>query len=263
MSKMLIVNEVGGRLNLQINRPESLNSLNSQLLTEINGVLKEIETRSDIGVVVVSGVGDRAFVAGADIKEMLSFSPEQAFAFSKLGAQVFSKLESLPQIVIAQVQGFALGGGLELAMACDFLVASEKAKFGLPEVSLGLIPGFGGTLRLARRIGAAKALQWISTADKFNAHEALNAGLINAMLPPSELENHVNELAGRILRNGPQAVRVAKRVLRAGLDAPHAVGSDLESSQFGLLFNTRETTEGLAAFVEKRPPSCQSPKAEI
>ena len=239
---------------LEITRPEALNALNAAVLTELGVHVAALQLRTDISVVVLSGSGDKAFVAGADIKEMQNLTSVQAQSFSRLGSQVFAALENLPQVVIASVQGFALGGGLELAMATDFIVASQKARFGLPEVSLGLIPGFGGTQRLARRIGAAKALQWLVTADKYSADEAAAAGLVNHVVPHEELSAFVQNLVTRISKNGPDAVRAAKFVLREGLAGTLKSGCELESSYFGLRFKTAEATEGLSAFVDKRPP---------
>ena len=249
---------VGTTAWLEITRPEALNALNAAVLKELSEHASVLERRRDLSVVVLSGAGDKAFVAGADIKEMQNLTPVQAQEFSRLGSLAFTALENLPQIVIASVQGFALGGGLELAMAADFIVASQKARFGLPEVSLGLIPGFGGTQRLARRIGAAKALQWLTTADKYSADEAAAAGLVNSVVPHEELSTFVQNLVARISKNGPESVRTAKFVLREGLNGTLKGGSELESGFFGLRFQTAEAREGIAAFVEKRP--AQFPK---
>jgi len=237
---------------LTVSRPEALNALNSQVLTELGAHARSLAEMRDVQVVVITGEGEKAFVAGADIKEMLAFTSEEAARFGRVGAQAFAALARLPQIVIAKVNGFALGGGLELALAADFIYASAKARFGLPEVMLGLIPGFGGTQRLADRIGVARALEWVTGADKYDANEALAAGLVNRVVAPEELNDAVNTLARRIAANGPGAVRSAKAVVTASRRTDAGVGFELESAQFGLRFGTAEAKEGLAAFVEKR-----------
>jgi enoyl-CoA hydratase len=238
---------------LQINRPEALNALNSNVLRELAEHAQALAQRGDVQVVILSGAGDKAFVAGADIKEMLAFTPEQAAAFGRVGAQAFAAISRLPQVVIARVHGFALGGGLELALAADFIIASSKAKFGLPEVTLGLIPGFGGTQRLAERIGVARALEWVTSAERYGAEEAHAIGLVNRVVAPEELEATVAALAKKIASNGPGATRAAKFVVSESRRANGGLGFELESAQFGLRFGTAEAKEGLAAFVEKRP----------
>lgn len=244
----------GTKARLVINRPSALNALNQQVLLEIQECCHQLSMHDSVHVLIVCSVGEKAFVAGADIKEMQSLKPDQAQEFSCLGQKVFSLLENLPQIVIAQVQGFALGGGLELALACDFIVASENAKFGLPEVTLGLIPGFAGTQRLARRIGISRAIEWISTAAKYTAQESLACGLINHMVKSDELAGVVENIADKISKNAPQAVRVAKQVVRQGMNSSFDTGSSLECANFGIRFATDEMHEGIAAFVEKRRP---------
>lgn len=238
---------------LQIERPDALNALNGDVLSELSLATEELRSRDDVHVVILSGSGEKAFVAGADIKHMHKLSSVEAHAFSLMGNRIFASLATLPQIVIARVQGFALGGGLELALAADFIVASSNAKFGLPEVSLGLIPGFGGTQRLTRKIGYARAMEWMATADKISADVALQCGLVNHVVAPEELVNFTNSLAGRILKNGPKAVKAAKVAARQGLETTLAMGSEFESSLFGLRFGTAESSEGMGAFVEKRP----------
>jgi enoyl-CoA hydratase len=244
----------GSKARLVINRPLALNALNHQILNEISDHCKQLAQNQSVQVVIVCSSGDKAFVAGADIKEMRDLNPQQAQGFSHFGQQVLAALENLPQIVIAQVQGFALGGGLELALACDFIVASENAKFGLPEVTLGLIPGFAGTQRLARRIGVSRAIEWISTAAKYSAQEAYSCGLLNHVVKPDELSSFVENLSDKIVENAPQAVRVAKQVVRQGMNTTAEVGSTLECANFGIRFSTVETSEGMAAFIEKRQP---------
>ncbi|APJ02534.1 enoyl-CoA hydratase/isomerase family protein [Silvanigrella aquatica] len=244
----------GKKAILQINRPTLLNSLNFQVLKEIHDHCLLLKNNADIQVVIVCGAGEKAFVAGADIKEMLEFkSNKEAQDFSEFGSKTFSLLENLPQIVIARVQGFALGGGLELALACDFIVASEKAKFGLPEVTLGLIPGFGGTQRLARRIGASKAIEWISSAEKYSAADALSCALVNHVVKQEELNSFTDQLSDKIIKNAPTAIRIAKTVIRQGLHCHLESGCALESKEFGNLFLKEESHEGMQAFIEKRP----------
>jgi enoyl-CoA hydratase len=237
---------------LTINRPESLNALNREVLQSVLKFAQELKGESAVRVVILKGSGEKAFVAGADIKEMQSLSPEQAQSFAQIGVEAFSSLAGLPQIVIAQVQGFALGGGLEFALSADFIVASEKAKFGMPEVTLGLIPGFGGTQRLASRIGVAKALEWLTTADKYSAEEALRAGLVSRVVAPEALESSVMGIAQKIVSNGPAAVRNVKNLVVASLRCDQGLPYDFESAAFGLRFQTSESREGIGAFLEKR-----------
>lgn len=244
----------GKKAILQINRPNQLNALNKQVLQEIHDHCLLLKDNKEVQVLILCGAGEKSFVAGADIKEMQDFnSAESATHFSSFGAKAFSMLENLPQITIARVQGFALGGGLELALACDFIIASEKARFGLPEVTLGLIPGFSGTQRLSRRIGESKAIEWISTADKYSANEAHISGLINHVTKHEELESYTDNLSDRIIKNAPHAIKVAKKVIKQGIKSSFAEGCILESSEFGLLFIGDEAKEGMRAFIEKRP----------
>ncbi|WGL61523.1 enoyl-CoA hydratase-related protein [Pigmentibacter sp. JX0631] len=246
----------GKKATLKINRPNQLNALNKQVIKEIYDHCLLLKENNEVKVLVVCGAGDKAFVAGADIKEMLEFtSAKEASEFSQYAANIFGTLENLPQITIAQVQGFALGGGLELALACDLIVASEKAKFGLPEVTLGLIPGFSGTQRLAKRIGVAKTIEWISTAHKYSAQEAFQAGLLNHVTKHEELSIFTNDITDKILKNAPTALKIAKKVVKFGSVSSFKEGCLLESVEFGLLFNTPEAKEGLAAFIEKRAPN--------
>lgn len=194
----------GKKAILQINRPDALNSLNQQVLQEIHENCLLLQNNKEITVVIVCGSGEKAFVAGADIKEMQAFkSCESAQQFSQNGSKAFLALENLPQITIARIQGFALGGGLELALACDFIIASEKARFGLPEVTLGLIPGFGGTQRLARRIGTPRALEWITSAEKYSATEAYGYGLINHVTKHEDLISFTEQMTEKILKTRP------------------------------------------------------------
>lgn len=243
----------GKKATLQINRPNLLNSLNQQVLQEIHDHCLLLKEKDQVQVVILCSAGDKAFVAGADIKEMQAFkSSEAAQNFSLYGSKIFTMLENLPQIIIARVQGFALGGGLELALACDFIIASEKARFGLPEVTLGLIPGFAGTQRLTRRIGYSKAIEWISTAEKYSASEAFSSGLINYVIKHEELISFTDQLSDKIIKNAPHAVKVAKKVMKQGMQSSFEAGCSMESAQFGLLFSGTEVEEGIKAFIEKR-----------
>lgn len=252
MAEVVSLNIQGAKAFLQIERPDALNALNGDVLQALDNRITELQSRNDVGVVIVSGAGEKAFVAGADIKFMQKLSAPEAQEFSRRGSGIFSRLESLPQIVIARVQGFALGGGLELALATDFIIASNKARFGLPEVSLGLIPGFGGTQRLTRKIGVSKALEWMTTAEKYTAEQAQAAGLVNHVVSPEELVSFTDKIADTILRNGPEAVKRAKFVAQKGMECGIDAAFQLESGYFGLCFGTAEAAEGIGAFVEKR-----------
>lgn len=240
---------------LTIERPEALNALNQQVLTELLDRCETLAKNTHVQVVIVTGSGGKAFVAGADIREMQYLTSLQAQAFSVLGMNAFRALENLPQVVIAKVNGFALGGGLELALACDFIVASDKSRFGLPEVTLGLIPGFAGTQRLARRIGLARALEWVTSAEKYDAPTAFAHGLINHIVKSEELDAFTDTLGTKITKNAPQAVRLAKQVMRTGIHSSFESGCALETAHFAVRFSTPEAQEGITAFVEKRPPN--------
>ena len=238
---------------LTMNRPDALNALDSATLRALGARIAELAADPDLRAVVVTGEG-RAFVAGADIAEMRSFSPEQAEAFSRLGHDSFDALEALPVPTIAAVGGFALGGGCELACACDWIYASEKARFGQPEVNLGAIPGFGGTSRLARRVGIAWAKEIVLTGERIDAEEAQRIGLVNRIFPHDELVDRAVAAGETVAQKGPLAVARAKRILQAGQDADPHVASALEQNAFGLVFATRDREEGMTAFVEKRDP---------
>lgn len=242
----------------EINRPDALNALNTEVLHELLRQVESVKCNDSASVVILRSVGDKAFVAGADIKEMLNYSTDQAFRFSSLGQSVFSALSDLPQVVIAQVQGFALGGGLELALAADFIIASQKAKFGLPEVGLGLIPGFGGTQRLVKRLGFAKALEWMTSAERYSAEVAYQLGLLNRVLEHEQLSTGVEALAQTIAAQGPRAVRAAKRAARAAESSHGQLGFEFEAQLFSSCFAGAEAREGLTAFVAKRKPEFRS-----
>ena len=236
---------------LTMNRPEALNALNEQVLRDLNAALDAVEANDEVLVVILTGAG-RSFVAGADIGQMKDLTPVQAKKFGSYGNQVFLKLENFPKPVIAAVNGLALGGGCELSMACDIRLASEKAKFGQPEVGLGITPGFGGTQRLARLVGPGMAKQLIYTAKNIKADEALRIGLVNAVYPAQELLPAAEKLAGTIAKNAPIAVRACKKAINDGLQVDMDRAVTIEEKLFGSCFETADQKEGMGAFLEKR-----------
>jgi enoyl-CoA hydratase len=237
---------------LTFNRPKALNALNRVTIGEMGKVLDEVE-RGGVRALVLTGAGDKAFVAGADIAEMASLGPEEARAFADLGQKTFARLERLAIPTVAAVNGFALGGGCELAMACDLIYASDKARFGQPEVNLGLIPGFGGTQRLTRRVGLMRAKEMIFTADFYGAETARAMGLVLEVLPPEKLLEHARGQARKIAGKGPLAVAAAKRVMEAGASGELGAACALERDGFAGLFASADAAEGMKAFTEKRP----------
>ena len=236
---------------LTINRPEALNALNSQVLSDLDEAITKVEADDSVHAVILTGAG-RSFVAGADIGEMKGFSARDGKKFGVHGGGVFLRLENLSKPVIAAVNGFALGGGCELAMSCDIRLASEKAKFGQPEVGLGITPGFGGTQRLPRIVGISKAMELILTAKVINAAEAERIGLVSAVYPPEELMDKAVELANAICANAPIAVAESKRCIRMGMQTDIATGSAFEAEAFGVTCGTEDKDEGMGAFLEKR-----------
>lgn len=238
---------------LTMNRPDALNALNSEVLDELDKVLDEIKENKDIRVLIITGEG-RSFIAGADIKEMSDLGGLEAKHFGNKGLAVFRKLELLPIPVIAQINGFALGGGCELAMSCDIRIASTKALFGQPEVHLGLIPGFGGTQRLQRLVGQGWAKYLIYSAENIKADKALEIGLVQNVVEPEELENTVNELANAIASQAPIAVRLAKEAINTGAQVDIDQAMKVEENAFGLVFTTEDKNVGTKAFIEKQNP---------
>ena len=236
---------------LTINRPEALNALNSQALSDLDEVITKVEASPDIHAVILTGAG-RSFVAGADIGEMKGFSAIDGKKFGVHGGGVFLRLENLSKPVIAAVNGFALGGGCELAMSCDIRIASEKAKFGQPEVGLGITPGFGGTQRLPRIVGISKAMELILTAKVIGAAAAKEIGLVSQVYAPEELMDKAMELANAICANAPIAVQESKRCIRMGMQIDIATGSAFEAEAFGVTCGTEDKNEGMGAFLEKR-----------
>lgn len=238
---------------ITINRPEALNALNTRFFNEMDHFLKDQSPRSTVKVVIITGKG-KAFVAGADISEMVDKSPEEGTNFSRLGQNTFRSIEKLNIPVIAAINGFALGGGLELAMACDFRIASSKAKFGQPEVSLGMIPGYAGTQRLSRLVGLADALYMLTTAEMIGAEDALRIGLVQKVYEPDALMDEVFKIANTIKSKGPEAIKKVKYVTRVGHDMDFDHASELEADYFGTQFKA-EGEEGMRAFLEKRKPN--------
>jgi enoyl-CoA hydratase len=240
---------------ITISRPKAMNALNTAFFDEMNAMLDELQSDDNVKVMVLTGDG-KAFVAGADIAEMVGKDQAAGQAFSKYGQETFNRVEAMPFPVIAAINGFALGGGCELAMSCDFRIASTKAKFGQPEVNLGLIPGYAGTQRMARLIGKADAMYLLLTADMIGAEDALRLKLVQKVFEPEMLMEEVMKIAKNIASKGPQAVRKVKEVTRMGLNSSFAEGSDMEAKHFGTLFGEgSEGKEGMTAFLEKRKPN--------
>lgn len=243
-----------GIATITLNRPKALNALNQSLVQELGEVLDEVRARPEARAVILTGAGSKAFAAGADISEMRDLDAAEATAFAELGQAVFSRLESFHLPVIAAVNGFALGGGCELAMACDIILASSNAVFGQPEVRLGVIPGFGGTQRLTRLVGRQRAREITFTGRRVKAEEALKIGLV-AEVVEGDVVEAARELAGRIATNGPRAVSLAKRAINTGADLDMSSALAHEAQLFGLCFATRDQKEGMSAFLEKRAPT--------
>jgi enoyl-CoA hydratase len=252
----LKIDNVGPVWTLKINRPQALNALNQQVLNEMAEGLRTISEMDfeHARALIVTGEGDKAFVAGADIREMSDLSEEQASAFAERGQAILHELNLMNIPVVAAVNGFALGGGLELALACDFIVAADSAKLGLPEVSLGLIPGFGGTVRLSRAVGIRKAREMIYTGDMMTAAEAYEWGLVNEVVPQAELMAACQKYISKILERAPLAVCHAKRSINQTWDMEIEEAQKVEAQHFGELFRTEDVREGTKAFIEKRKP---------
>lgn len=240
---------------VMINRPKQLNALNKKTLSELNEAFESLRDHADVKVVILTGSGDKAFVAGADIKEFASFNGEQGAELAKEGqTTVFNVVEEFPKPVIAAVNGFALGGGLELAMSAHVRIASDNARMGLPETSLGLIPGYGGTQRLPQLVGKGRALEMIFSAKMIDAQTALNYGLVNQVVPQAELLEAAQKMAGGFMKNSIVAMGFAIESVNAGL-LEGAMGYDVEVQAFGDCFETEDFKEGTEAFIEKRKPT--------
>jgi enoyl-CoA hydratase len=253
--KNVVVEKENNIAVLSINRPKALNALNYDTLTDIKTAIKALSEDNDVSIVIITGSGEKAFVAGADIKEMKDMTPLEARRFMLYGQNVFNIIGNLPKPTIAAVNGFALGGGTELALSCDMIIASEKAKFGLPEVTLGIHPGFGGTQRLPRLIGSAKAKELIFTGKMIDANDAERIGLVNKVVSPDKLLEEAKALAQDIMKNGQVAIRLVKSAINAGLDTTLEKGLAYEAETQGLAFSTEDKNEGLNAFLEKRKPN--------
>ena len=244
-----------GIATITFNRPKALNALNAALLVELSDALEQVAVDEDIRVLVLTGAGDKAFVAGADISELATFNSLGAKNFAETGQAAINKLQKLPIVVIAAVNGFALGGGTEIAIACDFIYASENAKFGQPEINLGLIPGFGGTQRLPRLIGTNMAKELIYTGKMISAAEGQQIGLVNKVVAPDSLMDDVMKLAKEIAAKGRVSLRAVKQAVNNGMNADLATGLSIEIDAFALSFCSPDAKEGTTAFLEKRKPN--------
>ncbi|MDH4156956.1 MAG: enoyl-CoA hydratase-related protein [candidate division Zixibacteria bacterium] len=252
--KNILVEKKDSVLIVTINRERALNALNKETVGELQQVFSYYWTAKDINCVIITGSGDKAFVAGADIPELGDLDVRSGTDLSANGLYLMKTIQNFPRPVIAAINGFALGGGCELAMACDIRLASEKARLGQPEVNLGIIPGYGGTQRLSRLVGRGKALQLILTGDMIDAREAFRVGLVDEVYPHEELMTKALEMAGKIASKAPLAVSMAKECINRGLDVSLAHGCDLEKANFGQVCGTGDKNEGIEAFMEKRQP---------
>lgn len=254
MYQSLLVQTENGICTITINRPDKLNALNKTVFDELNLALDEIQSNSDIKSAIITGAGAKAFVAGADITEFGGLNKEKAKALAKRGQDTFSRIENCPKPIVAAVNGFALGGGCELAMACHFRIASDNAKFGQPEVNLGLIPGYGGTQRLVQLVGKGKAIELLISARTMDANEALQSGLVNYVTTPETLIEKTKEILALINTKAPLAVAGCIKAANAVFDESQD-GYTVEIDEFGNAFDTEDMTEGTTAFLEKRKPN--------
>ncbi|HSJ25511.1 MAG TPA: enoyl-CoA hydratase-related protein [Longimicrobiales bacterium] len=249
---ILLDREDDGLAVITVNRPDKLNALNADTVKQLDAVVREVRDDDTIRAVILTGAGEKAFVAGADIAELSKMGPIDGVQVSRAGQDTFRELERLPKPVIAAVNGFALGGGLELAMACHIRVASAKAKFGLPEVKLGIIPGYGGTVRLPRLVGRGRATELMLTGDMIDAAEAYRIGLVNRVEEPDALMGAARDMARKMAANGPVAIAMALEAVDRGMSTTLDDAQILESRLFGLLASTEDMREGMTAFLEKR-----------
>ena len=252
---LLLVDDADGIRTLRVNRPDKLNALNADTLDALDAAFAAADHDPEVRVVVLTGAGPKAFVAGADISEMNTLTPAQGRDFSLRGTRMMRRVEKLSKPVIAMVNGFALGGGLELAMCCHLRIAADTAKVGQPEINLGLIPGFGGSQRLLRLCGRAATLELCLTGAPINAERALQLGIVNRVVPAAELESAVMQLAGQLARAAPLALRGMLDCVNIGGECGIEEGLEYESAQFGLMFATEDMREGTSAFLEKRKPT--------
>ena len=250
----IIVGIEAGVATITFNRPKALNALNSNLLRELSSAIDEIADNADVRVLVLTGAGDKAFVAGADIKELSGLNPLQAKIFARIGQETINKIAALPIPVIGAVNGYALGGGTEMALACDFIYAADSAAMGLPETTLGLIPGFGGTQRLARLIGPNQAKELIYTGKMISAAQAQELGLVNQVVPADELMAAVGKTARLLCNRGRVSLRAAKEAVNKGLNTDLATGLEIEQDAFAICMVSEDAKEGTAAFIDKRKP---------
>jgi enoyl-CoA hydratase len=248
----ILVAREGNVATITLNRPDKLNAINVTLLRELFHVVVDLAADKEVRCAILTGAGDKAFAAGADIGAMKEMTAAEARTFAHLGHALGERIESTSIPIIAAVNGFALGGGCELALACDFIYASDKAKLGQPEVNLGVIPGFGGTQRLSRRVGVGLARELCYTGDVLSAEEALRIGLVNAVIPHAQLLAKAQETAAKIASKGPLAIGQCKRVIYRGADVALPVANELEAQAFAALFGSSDQREGMAAFIEKR-----------
>ena len=251
-----IITEINDQIAwVTINRPEALNAMNPIVISELQDAIENCINDSSVGVIILTGSGEKSFIAGADIKTMQSMGPDEALSFGKVGQKLTVTIENSPKPIIAAVNGFALGGGCEISLACHIRVASETAKFGQPEVLLGILPGWGGTQRLPRLVGTGIANEIITTGRMIDAQEAKEIGLANHVVPLEDLKQKCEEVANQILKNGPNAIAKSLECIREGVGLTTKDGLDLEVKNISSLFNSDETKEGLSAFVEKRVPN--------
>ena len=253
MFNTLLTSLENGIFTITINRPDKMNALNQEVMNDINNVMDEVYKNAEIKSVIITGAGDKAFIAGADISEFSGLSQQQGMALAKKGQDIFFKVENCPKPVIAAVNGFALGGGCELAMACHMRIASDNAKFGQPEVNLGLIPGYGGTQRLPMLVGKGKAIELLLTGNMMNAADALQSGLVNYVVPQEDLLNKAKEILTIINSKAP--VAIAKCINAANHAYTGIKGYEHEIFGFSECFTTEDVKEGTAAFLEKRKPN--------
>lgn len=257
MSDLVLTERDGALAIVTINRPEALNAMNPAVLGALKTAFDNLAADGAVRVIILTGSGDRAFIAGADIADMADQNQDEARDFMNLGQAVCLAIERAPQVVIGALNGYALGGGCEVALACDVRIASEKLRIGLPEVTLGIMPGWGGTQRLPRIVGLGNAKQMIYTGEHINAEEALRTGLVNKVVPPDQLMDTAKALAEKMLKNGPLSLREAKETINLGQDEPLETGLQREVEAELRLFASNDRREGMRAFLEKRPARYQ------
>lgn len=251
--KNLLVSKEENITVLTVNRPQVMNALNDETISELKKAFQQLEEDGNIRVIILTGAGEKAFIAGADINELKALDTEEKGEIKALkGQNLFYFIEDSTKIVIAAVNGFALGGGCEIALSCDIRIASDNAKFGQPEVNLGIIPGYGGTQRLPRLVGKGKAMEMILTGDMIDASEAFRIGLVEKVVTPAELLKACKEIATKISSKAPLAIKAAKRCINYGVDANMKLGTDMEAREFGKLMVSQDKEEGMSAFLGKR-----------